>query len=105
MELPILEEQIVELPQPERLWPPDSHPFAGQEGCRIVALIMEIPAQEYDGKSKLSKLNMGDNRDIQNQFGVTSTPMLIIFKNGKPVERIVGAARIDHYRKKIEKFI
>ena len=66
--------------------------------CRIVAPIMEKLATEYDGKAKFTKLDVDDSLPIANQLGIMSIPTLIVFKNGKPAEKFVGAAPAQHYR-------
>ncbi len=73
--------------------------------CRIVAPIMEKLATEYDGKAKFTKLDVDDSPPIANQLGIMSIPTLIVFKNGKPAEKFVGAAPAQHYRDIIERVL
>ena len=73
--------------------------------CKIVAPIMEKLSTEYDGKAKFTKLDVDDSPAIANQFGIVSIPTLIVFKNGKPVERTVGAVPAEHYRGIIERVL
>ncbi len=58
--------------------------------CKMIAPIVEQLAQEYDGKMKVTKLDVDQNPTLATRFGVMSIPTLILFKNGQPVERIVG---------------
>lgn len=58
--------------------------------CKMIAPILEQLAQEYDGKMKVTKLDVDQNPTLATRFGVMSIPTLILFKNGQPVERIVG---------------
>ncbi len=58
--------------------------------CKMIAPIIEQLAQEYDGKMKVTKLDVDQNPTLATRFGVMSIPTLILFKNGEPVERIVG---------------
>jgi thioredoxin 1 len=58
--------------------------------CRMIAPIVEELATEYEGKVKVGKLNVDENQEISAKFGVMSIPTLLVFKNGQPVERIVG---------------
>jgi thioredoxin 1 len=60
--------------------------------CRIVGPIVEELAPAYDGKAVIAKMNVDDNPHVAQRFGVTSIPTLMMFKNGKLVDRIVGAA-------------
>ena len=60
--------------------------------CRIVGPIIEELAPSYEGKAVIGKLNVDDNPVVAQRFGVTSIPTMMMFKNGKLVDRIVGAA-------------
>jgi thioredoxin 1 len=59
--------------------------------CRAVAPIVEELAGEYEGKLKVMKLDVDDNPQTAMAYGVQSIPTLLVFKDGKPAERIVGA--------------
>lgn len=65
--------------------------------CRYVAPIIEQLAHEYQGKVKFVKVDTDSNPDIAYRYGIQGIPTLIIFKNGQPVERIVGAAPKEYY--------
>jgi thioredoxin 1 len=60
--------------------------------CRIVGPIVEDLAPSYAGKAIIGKLNVDDNPMVAQRFGVTSIPTMMMFKNGKLVDRMVGAA-------------
>ena len=60
--------------------------------CRIVGPIVEELAPTYEGKAVIAKMNVDDNPMVAQRFGVTSIPTLMMFKNGKLVDRMVGAA-------------
>jgi thioredoxin 1 len=57
----------------------------------MIAPILEELATEQAGKVKVAKLNIDDNLDVTRRFDVMSIPTLILFKDGEPVARIVGA--------------
>jgi len=59
--------------------------------CRIMAPVMEELAQNYAGKTTFAKVNVDENPDVSQCYSIMSIPHFIIFKDGKPVERIVGA--------------
>ena len=59
--------------------------------CRMVGPLIEQLAVEYAGKVAFGKMNVDENRAIPMKFGVQGIPTLIVFKNGKAVETIVGA--------------
>lgn len=59
--------------------------------CRAVAPIVEELAGDYEGRLKVMKLDVDDNPQTAVAYGVQSIPTLLVFKDGKPAERIVGA--------------
>jgi len=59
--------------------------------CRMIAPIIEELAQQYAGKIVFGKLDVDKNTEIPMQYGIMSIPTLLVFKNGKTVDRIVGA--------------
>jgi thioredoxin 1 len=59
--------------------------------CKAIAPIVEELAGEYEGKLKVMKLDVDDNPRTATTYGVQSIPTLLVFKDGKPAERIVGA--------------
>lgn len=59
--------------------------------CRAIAPILTEIAAHHDDKLQVGKLNVDENPAIAERFSVTGIPTLILFKNGNPVERLVGA--------------
>jgi thioredoxin 1 len=59
--------------------------------CRMIAPILDQLAVEYDGKVKVTKLDVDANIKTATKFNVRSIPMLLFFKGGKVVDQIVGA--------------
>lgn len=60
--------------------------------CKMIAPIVEELATEYEGKLKIGKVDVDNNQKIAMQYGIRSIPTLLVFKDGKVVEQIVGAA-------------
>jgi thioredoxin 1 len=58
--------------------------------CRMLAPIVERVAANHKDKVKVVKLNTDDNPDLAGRYQVSGIPSLILFKNGQPVDRIVG---------------
>ena len=59
--------------------------------CRIIGPIVEELAPSYEGKAVITKMNVDENQNVPQKFGVTSIPTLMIFKNGQLVDRAIGA--------------
>ena len=69
--------------------------------CRMVAPVVDEIAREQVGKLKVMKLDVDENQNTAMAYGVMSIPTLILFKNGQPVERIVGFRPKSDMDKKI----
>jgi len=59
--------------------------------CKMIAPILDEIATEQHGKLKIAKLNVDDNPDAARRFDVMSIPTLIVFQDGQPKKRLVGA--------------
>jgi thioredoxin 1 len=59
--------------------------------CKVIAPIVEELAGEYENQLKVMKLDVDDNPRTAMAYGVQSIPTLLVFKDGEPAERIVGA--------------
>ena len=59
--------------------------------CKMIAPVPEEIAEEYDGKLRIVKLNVDDNPQTARRFDVMSIPTLILFQDGQPKKRMVGA--------------
>jgi len=73
--------------------------------CRIMAPVMEELARDYAGKAVFARLNVDENPDIASQYNVMTIPLFIIFKNGRPVERIVGAVGRGPLEEALKKYL
>ena len=70
--------------------------------CRELAPITEMLAAEFKGKATFAKLNVDDFTPLSEQYDVLSMPTLVIFKDGQPVDSIVGSLPIDQLRARIQ---
>ncbi|NOY53831.1 MAG: thioredoxin [Deltaproteobacteria bacterium] len=70
--------------------------------CRMVAPVLDELAEEFDGKVKIGKVNVDQNRTVAAQYGVMSIPTLILFKNGELVEQMVGAQPKENLQKVLQ---
>ncbi len=71
--------------------------------CRRVAPIVEELAEEYDGLVGFTKVNTDENPSIASRYSVFSIPTLIVFKDGQPVEQIVGFKPKGELKKHIDR--
>ena len=59
--------------------------------CKMIAPVLEEIAGEHPGKLRIVKLNVDDNPSAARRYDVMSIPTLIVFKDGQPAKRLVGA--------------
>ncbi len=59
--------------------------------CKMIAPILAEIADENEGKIKIDKLNVDEAPDVARRFEVMSIPTMIVFKDGEPAKRLVGA--------------
>ena len=73
--------------------------------CRMVAPVISAVADEYSSKAKVGKVNVDDEGELATEYGIVSIPTVILFVNGKPVEKMVGAHSQDEYEDLIDKYL
>ena len=73
--------------------------------CRMLAPTVEAVAQSYEGKATVVKLNVDDNPAVSQRYGIKGIPTLILFKNGKEEERVVGATSKEAISRMIDKHV
>ena len=73
--------------------------------CRAIATVLESLAEDYNGKVKIVKINVDKETDLANKYNVSAIPSLIIVKDGKEIDRIVGGATKEVYAERINKVI
>ncbi|MBI3132566.1 MAG: thioredoxin [Acidobacteria bacterium] len=59
--------------------------------CKMVAPVLDELAGELQGRARIAKVNVDDNPEVAGSFGIMSIPTLLLFKDGKPVGKLVGA--------------
>ncbi len=70
--------------------------------CRMIAPIIEELHKEYDGKALVGKLDVDNNPEVAMKYGIRSIPTILILKDGKVVDKQVGATTKKVLAEKIE---
>ncbi len=73
--------------------------------CRAIAPIVEQLAKEYSGKVVFGKLNVDENPETAQRFGIMAIPTLLVMKNAKEVDRIIGALPKNQLEAKINTYV
>ena len=58
--------------------------------CRMMEPVVEELSQDFDGKVTIAQVDVDQSQDLANLFGIRSIPTMVIFKDGKPVDALVG---------------
>ncbi len=70
--------------------------------CRAVAPVVEELAKEYNDKAGFAKVNVDDSPILASQYNVMSIPTIIVFKDGKPAEQVIGYKPKNELKKLID---
>lgn len=70
--------------------------------CKMIAPAINELASEYAGKAKIAKLDVDNNQVIAAQYGIRSIPSLLIFKNGRVVDQIVGTLPKQRIKERLD---
>ena len=70
--------------------------------CIIMASTIEELKEEFDGKVKITKLNIEENSEIAKKFNISNIPAILLFKNGKVVDRHIGLRSKKDIKKDLE---
>ena len=73
--------------------------------CRMLAPTVEAVAEKYANNARVVKLNVDDNPSVSQRFGIKGIPTLILFKNGKEEERVVGATSEQAISRMLDKHV
>lgn len=72
--------------------------------CKFMEPLIEELEKEFHGKVMIEKINVDENQELASKHGVMSIPTYIIEKDGKEMERIVGATQKDNFTKVLKKY-
>lgn len=73
--------------------------------CRMIAPIIDELARDYSGRITVGKLNVDDNPETSTKFCIASIPTMLIMKDGKEVERLIGACPKKNIEEKLRKYL
>lgn len=73
--------------------------------CKMLAPTLDELAEEYNGRVKIAKVNVDDNPELANNFGISSIPTLLFFKNGQVVGQSVGVKPKSILKDSIERLL
>jgi thioredoxin 1 len=71
--------------------------------CRMIAPTVEAVAEKYESTARVVKINVDDNPSVAQRYGIKGIPTLILFKNGREEERVVGATSKEAISRIIDK--
>ena len=73
--------------------------------CKMLSPVIDRIAQEYEGKINVGKVNVDDEGALASQFAIVSIPTVILFKDGKVVEKLIGVHTFDDNADMIDKLL
>jgi len=73
--------------------------------CKMVAPVVEELAGDYDGRIKVVKLDVDQSPTVASRYGIRSIPTLLFFKNGQPVNQVIGAVPKQLLQQKIDQVL
>jgi len=73
--------------------------------CLALTPTIEALAERYAGTARVVKINVDENPDVTNRYGIRGMPTLILFKNGREEERVLGAVSRDSLTRLIDKHV
>ncbi len=73
--------------------------------CHMIAPVVEELAEEYDGKFSFTKVDVDANPNTAMQFGIRSIPTMLLFKDGKVADQVIGAVPKAMLKSKIDKVL
>jgi len=71
--------------------------------CRLIAPHLEALAQEYQGRARIGKVNVDENGGLASRFQIRSIPTLLVFKDGRVVDQLIGAVPKDSIQQLLDR--
>ena len=73
--------------------------------CRVVGPTIDQLANEFDGQAKIGKLNVDEHGEVTQQFGISSIPAVLLFKDGQVVDTLIGVQNKEQYVAALEQLM
>jgi len=73
--------------------------------CKVVGPILEELAQDYDGKAKIVKVNVDEEKETAGALGIRSIPTVVLYNNGEVVDTFIGARPKDEFVNLLKKIV
>lgn len=73
--------------------------------CKKVSPMMDQLAADYDGRVKVTKVDVDQNKSVAKQFGIRSIPAVLVFKSGELVETLVGMNPYEKFTSAVDKHL
>jgi len=73
--------------------------------CQMMGPVFEKVSEDYEGKVKFVKVSTETEQDLASQYEIRSIPCLVVFKNGKESDRIIGFRDEDELKKDVDKIL
>ncbi|CAM3601985.1 thioredoxin [Erysipelothrix urinaevulpis] len=70
--------------------------------CRMLSPVLDELSEELEGKVTIAKLNIEENRNTASEFGIMSIPTMILFQDGKPLEKVMGFQPKENLKQYLE---
>ena len=70
--------------------------------CQMMGPVLEQLSAEYEGKAKIVKVDIDESMDLAQKYSIMSVPNMIIFKDGAPVDAVIGAVPAKHLKEKLD---
>jgi len=71
--------------------------------CKMIGPMIDELAAEYAGKAKVCKVNVDEASGLAVQFGIQSIPTIFVFKNGQPVDQVLGAKNKAFFKQMLDR--
>jgi thioredoxin 1 len=73
--------------------------------CNAVAPVLERIEKEYAGRVTVGKVNIGENSDLADQYGITAIPTFFFYKNGQIVKKTMGSMTEKSFKEELDKLL